>query len=108
MAKYIETAMSAGRIARELLDLIPDTVKPEAAELIAKLANMVVRCAPRGVQHTVRLKIVETVVDNMPVVVGMVKKEDEFTKRTYHALYTVKKVNGEANGQPSTEGHTEE
>lgn len=88
MPKYLETAQQANGVARELLELVCEDDVPRAAELIARLVNLGIRCSPRGVQHTVRLNAVKEAVRGLPVKVSMVEKKDERTGRTYNALVT--------------------
>ncbi len=88
MPRYMETAAEANKVARELLALLPDADKPKAAEMIARLVNLGIRCSPRGVQHTVRLNAVQRAVRGLPVAVTMKEVKDEKTGRTYNALVT--------------------
>src|SRR5690242_7839383 len=88
MPRYLEIAAEANTVAKALIELVPDSDRPAAAEMIARLVNLGIRCSPRGVQHTVRLNAVKTVVRGLPVKVSMVEKTDERTKRTYNALVT--------------------
>lgn len=89
MARYLETAREANSVARKLLDLVPEAERPRAAEMIARLVNFGIRCAPRGVQHTVRLNAVQAAVNGLPVKVWMEEKENErFPGRIYNALIT--------------------
>ncbi len=88
MARYLETAAEANKVAVQLLALVPDDVKPTVAEMIARLVNLGVRCSPRGVQHTVRYNAVRAAVRGLPVIVCMEPHTDENTGRVYHALVT--------------------
>jgi hypothetical protein len=88
MARYLEVAAEANGVALSLLSLVPDVDQPKAAEMIARLVNLGVRCSPRGVQHTVRFNAVRRAVQGLPVKVSMVQKTDERTQRTYNALVT--------------------
>ena len=88
MPRYMEVAAEANAVAKALLNLVPDVEKPIAAEMIARLVNLGVRCSPRGVQHTVRLNAVKRAVQDLPVKVTMEERTDEKTKRTYNVLVT--------------------
>lgn len=88
MARYLEVAAEANQVAKKLLEMIPNDDKPQAAELIARLINLGVRCSPRGVQHTVRFNAVKRTVQDLPVKVTMEERQDEKTGRTYHVLVT--------------------
>jgi hypothetical protein len=88
VAKYLEIAAEANSVAKNLLNLIPESDRPQAAEMIARLVNYGIRCSPRGVQHTVRLNAVRGAVKGLPVQVSMVEKTDERTGRVYNALMT--------------------
>ncbi len=99
MARYLEVAAEANETAKRLLELVTgplkqvwgeDTTAPaEVAEMIARLVNFGIRCSPRGVQHTVRLRAVERAVLGLPVKVSMQEKKDERTGRTYNVLVTI-------------------
>lgn len=88
MSRYMKTAAEANEVARKLLDMVPSEHRPWAAELIARLVNLGIRCSPRGVQHTVRLNAVREAVCDLPVRVGMVERTDDKTGKTYNALTT--------------------
>lgn len=88
MARYLEVASEANKLAKQLLELVPESERPKAAEMIARLLNFGVRCSPRGVQHTVRLNAVVRAVQGLPVHVSMRKVTDEKTGKTYNALVT--------------------
>ena len=88
MAKYMETAAQANDVAMQLISLVPEEQRPAAAEMIARLVNLGVRCSPRGVHHTVRLNAVKRSVQGLPIRVSMMEKRDERTGRTYNALVT--------------------
>jgi hypothetical protein len=96
MSRYMQTAAEANTLAIQLLALIPEDMKPQAAEMIARLVNLGIRCSPRGVQHTVRLNAVQRAVQNLPVRVGMVQRLNPTTLRTYNALITQPIGEGEA------------
>src|ERR1043165_530279 len=93
MAKYLEIAAQANQVAKTLLDLVEEGRKPQAADLIAQLVNLGIRCSPRGVQHTVRFNAVERAVRGLPVIVGMKEVTNPHTGKSYHAL-TTKPVGG--------------
>lgn len=95
MPKYLEVAADANAVARQLLEMVPNEDKPRAAEMIARLVNLGIRCAPRGVQHTVRLNAVRRAVQDLPVRVSMGERTDDRTKRTYNILVT-QPIGGEA------------
>lgn len=103
MARYLETAAEANKVAESLLSLVPDATKPQAAELIARLYNLGIRTAPRAVQSTVRFNAVQRAVRGLPVKVRMEQRTDERTKRTYNALITEP-----TGGTPTVEGISEE
>ncbi len=121
MPRYMETAAQANEVAKELMDLIHalHDDAPEqygkAAEMIARLVNLGIRCSPRGVQHTVRLNAVQRAVRGLPVRVSMKEVTDEKTGRTYNALVTVPIVPdnrdmglpGIPTGTPTIEGASE-
>lgn len=102
MARYLLVAADANIVAKNLLDLVPEESKPQAAEMIARLVNLGVRCSPRGVQHTVRLNAVKRAVQALPVRVSMILKTDEKTGRSYNALVT--EPIGSPSAVPSVEG----
>ena len=62
MARYLETA---GKL-RDLIEAFAAQHKLENADVakIGEMVNLAVRCAPRGVQHTIRQNIVKTAVGN--------------------------------------------
>ena len=105
MSRYLQTAGEANKVARALLELVPDEAKSQAAELIARLVNLGIRCSPRGVHHTVRLNAVREACKDMPVVVSMKEVKDEKTGRTYHGLTTKRLYYG---AEPTIEGFSEE
>lgn len=89
MARYMERAAEANKVAQELLEgILCEEDKPHAAELIARLYNLGIRTAPRAVQSTVRYNAVKRAVQDLPVKVSMEQRVDEQTKRTYNALVT--------------------
>lgn len=92
MARYMEIAKEANAVAKTLLALVnDDNDKPKAAELIARLVNLGIRCSPRGVHHTIRFNAVKEAVSDLPVKITMQEVEDSKTGRKYHALtYTQK------------------
>lgn len=108
MPRYLKVAEEGQKFAEDIMTLIKGPMGEQeyaqVAELIARIANMAVRACPRGVQHTVRLNIVKTVCAKLPVRVSMVEKQDERTKRTYHALVTQPIVKSGADLPTSVEG----
>lgn len=106
MARYLEVAKEANDVAKALMDTIRGPLgEPEyayVANLLARLVNLSVRCAPRGVQHTVRLNIVREAVRGLPVKVWMEEKTDERTGRSYHVLVT-QPVGGQAHTEAPSE-----
>lgn len=60
MARYLETA---GKL-RDLIEafVAQHNLDNSAVAKIGEMVNLAVRCAPRGVQHTVRQNIVKTAV----------------------------------------------
>jgi hypothetical protein len=103
MARYLETAAQANEVAKVLLEMVPIDQRPQAAEMVARLVNLGVRCSPRGVQHTVRLNAVRRAVQDMPVKVTMEERTDANTGRKYNALITEP-----LGGKPSAEGMSED
>jgi len=103
MARYLETAAQANQVAQNLLAMVPEESRPQAADLIARLVNLGIRCSPRGVQHTVRLNAVRRAVHGLPVRVRMEERTDERTQRTYNALITEP-----LGGKPTAEGMEED
>lgn len=102
MARYMETAAEANKVAQELLDMVMDEVgdkgKGMAAELIARLYNLGIRTAPRAVQSSVRYNAVKRAVQDLPVKVDMQQRKDPKTLRTYNVLITTP-----VGGQPTAE-----
>lgn len=98
MPKYLETAGKANEVAKKLISMVGEGAQPIAAEMIAQLVNLGIRCSPRAVMGTVRLNAVVRAVQGLPVKVTMEKRTDEKTKRTYNALITVP-VGGEASAE---------
>lgn len=92
-----------GSVAASLLALVPEANRPQAAEMIARLVNLGVRCSPRGVQHTVRFNAVHRAVRGLPVKVSMKEVRDEKTGRSFNALVTEP-----VGGKPTVEGPSEE
>ncbi len=88
MSRYMETAAEANKVAQNLLAMVPEDSRPQAAELVARLVNLGVRISPRGVQHTVRYNAVREAVKGLPVKVTMEERKDERTGRTFHVLVT--------------------
>lgn len=88
MARYLEVAAEANAVARKLFALVPAHESVLAAELIARLVNLGLRCSPRPVQHTVRLNAVRKAVNGLPVHVTMEERTDEQSGKTYNALVT--------------------
>lgn len=92
MPRYMDTAAEANVVAQNLLAMVPDVdnAREAAAELIARLVNLGVRCSPRGVQHTVRLNAVKRACQGLPVKVSMEQRKDEKTGRSYNVLVTTR------------------
>lgn len=88
MAKYMEVAGQANEVALSLMKMVQSDKESQAAELIARLVNLGVRCSPRGVQHTVRLNSVRRAVEGLPVRVSMRLVKNPKTGFTYNALVT--------------------
>ncbi len=86
MARYMQTAGEANKVAKELMKLIDQESHQVAASMIAQLVNLGIRCSPRGVQHTVRLNAVTEAVKGLPIRVQMEERTDPKTNRSYHAL----------------------
>lgn len=104
----METAAEANAQAVKLLELVPEGDRPRAAELIARLVNLGIRCSPRGVQHTVRLNAVSRSVRGLPVKVSMTEVKDPKTGRTYNALVTRPFGGEETAEEPATDSlHSE-
>lgn len=76
MARYLETAAKANAVAKDLLALVPETAKPDAAALMAKLVNLGFRCNPRAAQSTVRYNAVRAAMRGLPVVVHLDRLDD--------------------------------
>lgn len=100
MARYLEVAADANKTARALMELIPQERQKDAAAMIAHLVNYGIRCAPRAVHSTVRLRAVERAVYGLPVRVDMIQKTDPKTSRTYNVLT----VDGVGTGGPDEDG----
>lgn len=84
MSRYMQTAGEANGVAKELFrlatseDLDSMTEKEHeflVAKSIAQLVNYGLRCAPRAVQHTVRLNAVVESVKGLPIKIGMEEYE---------------------------------
>lgn len=103
MARYMETAAQANKVAQDLLQMISNDDKPQAAELIARLYNLGIRTAPRAVQSTVRFNAVRRAVQDLPVKVSMEQKTDPKTHRIYNVLITQP-----IGGEPTAEGASED
>lgn len=88
MARYLEVAAEACKVAEELVAMVPDDMKARAAEVAARLVNYGIRCAPRAVHSTVRLNAVKRAVQGLPVRVTMEERKDERTGRSYKVLVT--------------------
>jgi len=86
MARYLETAAQANVTARELLALVSEEHKGNAAEKIARLVNFGIRCAPRAVQSTVRINAVKRAVVGLPVRCRLEERQGD--RGTYKALVT--------------------
>ena len=88
MARYLETAREASKIANELFGLLPDDYKSVGADKIARLFNFGIRVSPRGVQHTVRLNAVREACKDLPINVSMVEETSTSSRGdyTYHKL----------------------
>lgn len=97
MARYLQVAEEANKVAKELHKLALTDRDPEGdvdeaalefrtAELIAMLVNYGLRCSPRAVQSTVRLRAVQTAVKGLPCNVDMVKMTSDDGERSYNAL----------------------
>lgn len=95
MARYLEVAAEANKTATNLLALVPEAHRADAAAMIAHLVNYGLRCAPRAVQSTVRLRAVQTATRGLPVKVDMQKRTDPKTGRTYNVLI----VNGQGQAE---------
>ena len=102
MARYLKTAAEANGTAKELMELVTsdcrtalgeERYRGKVAMLAARLVNYGVRCAPRAVQATVRLRAVQEAVKGLPVKVTMEKYVDEETGRVYNRLVTDAIVN---------------
>lgn len=88
MPKYLQVAEEANTVAKQLLSLVPEDQRPQAAELIARFFNFGVRVSPRSVHHTVRLRAVRMACEELPVRVSMQERKDERTGKTYNVLVT--------------------
>ncbi len=110
MARYLEVAAQANVVAKQLMELVPDVDnnKARAAELVARLVNFGVRCAPRAVHGTVRLNAVKRAVQDLPVRVSMEEKKDERTGRTYKVLVTQQLVAGKVASAATVEDGSDE
>ncbi len=106
MARYMQTAAEANQVAKKLIELVPESDRPQAAEMIARLVNYGIRCCPRACQSTVRFNAVREAVKGLPVKVSMVQRTDERTKKTYNALVTVPEGTGD--GKTNVEGYAAE
>lgn len=103
MARYLEVAAQANKVADKLMDMIHEEYKPLAAELVAQLVNLGIRCAPRAVHSTVRLNAVKRAVQGLPVNVSIEKRRDERTGRDYNVLIVTPK-----GGLPNVEEGSED
>lgn len=105
MARYLETAAQANDVAKNLLSLVPEENRPQAAEMIARLVNFGIRCSPRAVMGTVRFNAVKRAVEGLPVTVRMEERTDVKTQRKYKALITtpVGKTEGTVEGMSDEE-----
>lgn len=108
MARYLQTAAEANKVAQALLSLVSENDRPMAAEMIARLVNFGIRCAPRAVQSTVRLNAVREAVKGMPVRVSMEQRRDERSGKTYNALTTQQIGGNGGNVAPVVEGAGDE
>ena len=86
MARYMETAAKANKVAKQLLALIPEDKHPSASAYIAQLVNLGVRVSPRPCQSTVRYNAVREAVKGLPVKVSMQQVTDPVSHKTYNAL----------------------
>jgi len=93
MSRYMKIAGEANEVATDLFELVTtddlDTVtdyEQQVAVHIAKLVNYGLRCAPRAVQHTVRLNAVREAVKGLPVKVTQMPVTDPVTGRMFHPL----------------------
>lgn len=104
MARYMETAADANKVALQLLDLITDPeLKPTAAAMIAKLVNLGFRCNPRAAHGTIRLNAVQRAVRDLPVKVHMEQVPKRSGVGTFNALAVVP-----VGGEKETEGTSDE
>jgi hypothetical protein len=71
MARYLETAAKANKVAQNLLELVPEAARPAAAAMMAQLVNLGIRCNPRPAMSTVRLNAVRRAIQGLPVKVKM-------------------------------------
>ena len=88
MARYLETAKEAKLIADQLIDECH--LDPDQIVALGHLINLVVRCSPRAVQHTVRERIVSTILKDHARV-SMEEKVDTQTARVYNVIRIVPK-----------------
>ncbi len=100
MPRYMETAAKANEVAKKLISMVAEGAQPQAAEMIAQLVNLGIRCAPRAVQSTVRKNAVERAVRGLPVEITMEQRTDPQSRKTYNALIT-KPKGGEATAEGS-------
>ena len=83
MARYLETAREANAIVERLHHQLNFT--PQQMEDLGHLVNLIVRCAPRAVQSTVRKNIVQTAMGRH-CRVRMEKIYDDKTDRAYNKV----------------------
>lgn len=89
MALYLKKIKERKGTQAELLALIPDEHKVEAAALIARVVNNGIVCCPRGVQSTVRLNIVSGLCEDLPVRCTLEERTSDWdSTKTYKALVT--------------------
>lgn len=90
MARYLQTAKRYENLPGQLLDLVPDGDKQQAAEMIARLVNAGMVGCPRPPQSTVRLNYVRAVCKDLPVRLDLVDRrvnpDNPDDTRTYKAL----------------------
>lgn len=92
MARYLETAAEANKLALNIFDKygrnLPEEQQFDLADGLARLVNYGMRCCPRAAHSTIRLNAVKRAAQGLPVKVGMEELTDPKTGKTYNALTT--------------------
>lgn len=88
MARYLQTAAQANKLAQQALQLVSPEDRPLMAEAMARMFNYGFRCNPRAASGTIRINALNTAFKGTPVKCSLERRTGH-GGRKYNALVTV-------------------